>query len=83
MMSLFKGRLVRHGQEKTAVVGFSLFSVISLLMSKDTDTFLGLTAPLCCQICVEGNIACGKTTCLQYFSRTSDIEVLEADLSLC
>ncbi|XP_015236874.1 PREDICTED: thymidine kinase 2, mitochondrial isoform X1 [Cyprinodon variegatus] len=26
-------------------------------------------------ICVEGNIACGKTTCLEYFSRTSNIEV--------
>uniref|UniRef100_UPI0037E74A0C thymidine kinase 2, mitochondrial isoform X3 n=1 Tax=Semicossyphus pulcher TaxID=241346 RepID=UPI0037E74A0C len=27
-------------------------------------------------ICVEGNIASGKTTCLKYFSETSDIEVL-------
>ncbi|KAM9365836.1 thymidine kinase 2, mitochondrial isoform 1-T1 [Pholidichthys leucotaenia] len=27
-------------------------------------------------ICIEGNIASGKTTCLEYFSRTSNIEVL-------
>ncbi|XP_041866079.1 thymidine kinase 2, mitochondrial [Melanotaenia boesemani] len=27
-------------------------------------------------ICVEGNIASGKTTCLEYFSKTSNIEVL-------
>ncbi|XP_063044886.1 thymidine kinase 2, mitochondrial isoform X2 [Engraulis encrasicolus] len=27
-------------------------------------------------ICIEGNIASGKTTCLEYFSKTSDIEVL-------
>ncbi|MED6269491.1 hypothetical protein CHARACLAT_033670 [Characodon lateralis] len=26
-------------------------------------------------ICVEGNIASGKTTCLEYFSKTSNIEV--------
>nr|XP_044997617.1 thymidine kinase 2, mitochondrial isoform X3 [Jaculus jaculus] len=27
-------------------------------------------------ICIEGNIASGKTTCLEYFSNTSDVEVL-------
>nr|XP_030719630.1 thymidine kinase 2, mitochondrial isoform X2 [Globicephala melas] len=27
-------------------------------------------------ICVEGNIASGKTTCLEFFSNTADIEVL-------
>ncbi|KAK2498704.1 hypothetical protein MC885_003464 [Smutsia gigantea] len=27
-------------------------------------------------ICVEGNIASGKTTCLEFFSHTTDIEVL-------
>ncbi|XP_061028571.1 thymidine kinase 2, mitochondrial isoform X1 [Eubalaena glacialis] len=27
-------------------------------------------------ICVEGNIASGKTTCLEFFSNTTDIEVL-------
>ncbi|XP_063731191.1 thymidine kinase 2, mitochondrial isoform X2 [Eleginops maclovinus] len=27
-------------------------------------------------ICIEGNIASGKTTCLEYFSNTSNIEVL-------
>lgn len=26
-------------------------------------------------ICVEGNIACGKTTCLEFFSRTSGVQV--------
>ncbi|XP_048886727.1 thymidine kinase 2, mitochondrial isoform X2 [Brienomyrus brachyistius] len=26
-------------------------------------------------ICIEGNIASGKTTCLEYFSRTSNLEV--------
>ncbi|XP_072670248.1 thymidine kinase 2, mitochondrial [Canis lupus baileyi] len=28
-------------------------------------------------ICVEGNIASGKTTCLEFFSNTTDIEVLQ------
>ncbi|XP_077687660.1 thymidine kinase 2, mitochondrial isoform X1 [Eretmochelys imbricata] len=28
------------------------------------------------QICVEGNIASGKTTCLDYFAKTASIEVL-------
>ncbi|XP_028812899.1 thymidine kinase 2, mitochondrial isoform X2 [Denticeps clupeoides] len=32
-------------------------------------------------ICIEGNIASGKTTCLEYFSRTSDIEVLTEPIS--
>ncbi|XP_043910700.1 thymidine kinase 2, mitochondrial-like [Protopterus annectens] len=27
-------------------------------------------------ICIEGNIASGKTTCLEYFSKTSNIEVV-------
>ncbi|XP_031424601.1 thymidine kinase 2, mitochondrial isoform X2 [Clupea harengus] len=27
-------------------------------------------------ICIEGNIASGKTTCLEYFSKTNNIEVL-------
>ncbi|XP_068424025.1 thymidine kinase 2, mitochondrial isoform X2 [Clinocottus analis] len=27
-------------------------------------------------ICIEGNIACGKTTCLKYFKESSNIEVL-------
>ncbi|XP_056317955.1 thymidine kinase 2, mitochondrial [Danio aesculapii] len=32
-------------------------------------------------ICLEGNIASGKTTCLEYFSKTSDIEVLTEPVS--
>lgn len=32
-------------------------------------------------ICIEGNIACGKTTCLEYFSKTSNIEVLTEPIS--
>lgn len=30
------------------------------------------------QICIEGNIASGKTTCLDYFAQTTSIEVLDA-----
>lgn len=30
------------------------------------------------QICIEGNIASGKTTCLDYFAQTTNIEVLDA-----
>jgi len=29
------------------------------------------------QICIEGNIASGKTTCLDYFAQTTSIEVLD------
>lgn len=32
-------------------------------------------------ICIEGNIASGKTTCLEYFSKTSNIEVLTEPVS--
>ncbi|KAG9341287.1 hypothetical protein JZ751_019389 [Albula glossodonta] len=32
-------------------------------------------------ICIEGNIASGKTTCLEHFSKTSDIEVLTEPVS--
>ncbi|XP_037637436.1 thymidine kinase 2, mitochondrial-like isoform X1 [Sebastes umbrosus] len=32
-------------------------------------------------ICIEGNIASGKTTCLKYFSKTSNIEVLTEPVS--
>ncbi|XP_044516542.1 thymidine kinase 2, mitochondrial [Gracilinanus agilis] len=32
-------------------------------------------------ICIEGNIASGKTTCLDYFSKTTDIEVLTEPVS--
>lgn len=32
-------------------------------------------------ICIEGNIASGKTTCLDYFSRTGSIEVLTEPVS--
>ncbi|XP_072492025.1 thymidine kinase 2, mitochondrial [Notamacropus eugenii] len=32
-------------------------------------------------ICIEGNIASGKTTCLEYFSKTTDIEVLPEPVS--
>ncbi|XP_029306302.1 thymidine kinase 2, mitochondrial isoform X2 [Cottoperca gobio] len=32
-------------------------------------------------ICIEGNIASGKTTCLEYFSKTSNIEVLTEPIS--
>ncbi|XP_034494665.1 thymidine kinase 2, mitochondrial isoform X3 [Ailuropoda melanoleuca] len=28
-------------------------------------------------VCVEGNIASGKTTCLEFFSNTTDVEVLQ------
>uniref|UniRef100_A0A671VEP0 Thymidine kinase 2, mitochondrial n=1 Tax=Sparus aurata TaxID=8175 RepID=A0A671VEP0_SPAAU len=33
------------------------------------------------RICIEGNIASGKTTCLEYFSKTSNIEVLTEPVS--
>ncbi|CAM4526793.1 unnamed protein product [Leuciscus chuanchicus] len=32
-------------------------------------------------IWLEGNIASGKTTCLEYFSKTSDVEVLTEPVS--
>ncbi|KAM9803739.1 thymidine kinase 2, mitochondrial [Neosynchiropus ocellatus] len=32
-------------------------------------------------ICVEGNIASGKTTCLEYFSQTSGLEILTEPVS--
>ncbi|XP_070697078.1 thymidine kinase 2, mitochondrial [Pempheris klunzingeri] len=32
-------------------------------------------------ICIEGNIASGKTTCLKYFAKTSNIEVLTEPVS--
>lgn len=32
-------------------------------------------------ICIEGNIASGKTTCLEYFSKTNNIEVLTEPIS--
>ncbi|XP_013859907.1 thymidine kinase 2, mitochondrial [Austrofundulus limnaeus] len=32
-------------------------------------------------ICIEGNIASGKTTCLEYFSRTSNIEIVTEPIS--
>ncbi|CAL8258557.1 unnamed protein product [Lota lota] len=32
-------------------------------------------------ICIEGNIASGKTTCLEHFSRTSNIEVVTEPIS--
>ncbi|XP_006641426.3 thymidine kinase 2, mitochondrial isoform X1 [Lepisosteus oculatus] len=32
-------------------------------------------------ICIEGNIASGKTTCLEYFSKTSNIEALTEPVS--
>ncbi|KAG7512671.1 thymidine kinase 2, mitochondrial isoform X1 [Solea senegalensis] len=32
-------------------------------------------------ICIEGNIASGKTTCLEYFSKSSNIEVLTEPVS--
>ncbi|XP_044068960.1 thymidine kinase 2, mitochondrial isoform X5 [Siniperca chuatsi] len=32
-------------------------------------------------ICIEGNIASGKTTCLKYFSETSNLEVLTEPVS--
>lgn len=32
-------------------------------------------------ICVEGNIASGKTTCLEYFSKTANVEVLPEPIS--
>ncbi|XP_026883426.2 thymidine kinase 2, mitochondrial [Electrophorus electricus] len=32
-------------------------------------------------ICIEGNIASGKTTCLEYFSKTSNTEVLTEPIS--
>uniref|UniRef100_A0A287CVA9 Thymidine kinase 2 n=1 Tax=Ictidomys tridecemlineatus TaxID=43179 RepID=A0A287CVA9_ICTTR len=32
-------------------------------------------------VCVEGNIASGKTTCLEFFSNTTDIEVLMEPVS--
>lgn len=32
-------------------------------------------------ICIEGNIASGKTTCLEYFSKSSNLEVLTEPIS--
>ncbi|NP_001296351.2 putative thymidine kinase 2 mitochondrial variant 1 [Taeniopygia guttata] len=32
-------------------------------------------------ICIEGNIASGKTTCLDYFAQTTSIEVLKEPLA--
>ncbi|XP_047459782.1 thymidine kinase 2, mitochondrial [Mugil cephalus] len=32
-------------------------------------------------ICIEGNIASGKTTCLEFFSKTSNVEVLTEPVS--
>ncbi|XP_068573597.1 thymidine kinase 2, mitochondrial isoform X2 [Cebidichthys violaceus] len=32
-------------------------------------------------ICIEGNIASGKTTCLEYFEKTSNVEVLTEPIS--
>ncbi|KAM6916268.1 thymidine kinase 2, mitochondrial [Xenentodon cancila] len=32
-------------------------------------------------VCVEGNIASGKTTCLEYFNKTSNIEVITEPVS--
>lgn len=38
--------------------------------------------PICLwQVCVEGNIASGKTTCLEFFSSTTDVEVLMEPVS--
>ncbi|XP_031697080.1 thymidine kinase 2, mitochondrial-like isoform X2 [Anarrhichthys ocellatus] len=32
-------------------------------------------------ICIEGNIASGKTTCLEYFEKTSNVKVLTEPIS--
>lgn len=56
------------------------FSVEVMNIQRLTAVSDSLPVRCCVQICVEGNIASGKTTCLEYFSKTSSIEVSR---SLC
>lgn len=56
------------------------FSVEVMNIQRLTAVSDSLPVRCCVQICVEGNIASGKTTCLEYFSKTSSIEVSQ---SLC
>lgn len=56
------------------------FSVEVMKIQRLTAVSDSLPVRCCVQICVEGNIASGKTTCLEYFSKTSSIEVSQ---SLC
>uniref|UniRef100_A0A672H180 Deoxynucleoside kinase domain-containing protein n=1 Tax=Salarias fasciatus TaxID=181472 RepID=A0A672H180_SALFA len=41
----------------------------------------GESVCVCVCIVLEGNIASGKTTCLEYFSRTSDVKVFTQPVS--
>lgn len=53
-------------------------SVFSFLCSGAKTLLMLLSPCLCCfasQICVEGNIASGKTTCLEYFRKNTNVEV--------
>lgn len=59
--SLKEGHL--YGREN------SEHNIVKDVVLKFTSTFV--------QIWIEGNIASGKTTCLEYFSKTSDVEVIQ------
>lgn len=52
-----------------------VYFYISRSLLCDSMIFKGDTVFL--QICIEGNIASGKTTCLDYFAQTTSIEVLD------
>ncbi|KAL6063770.1 hypothetical protein STEG23_011760, partial [Scotinomys teguina] len=55
-----------NDKEKKAVSASWILDSISVLFNlKAID-----------KVCVEGNIASGKTTCLEFFSNTTDVEVL-------
>lgn len=52
-----------------------VYFYIWCLLLCDSTVFKGDT--VFHQICIEGNIASGKTTCLDYFAQTTNIEVLD------
>lgn len=52
-----------------------VYFYICRLLLCDSTVFKGDT--VFHQICIEGNIASGKTTCLDYFAQTTSIEVLD------
>lgn len=52
-----------------------VYFYIWCLLLCDSTVFKGGT--VFHQICIEGNIASGKTTCLDYFAQTTNIEVLD------
>lgn len=48
---------------------------LSIFFIVSGDTLVNICLCHCLQVWIEGNIASGKTTCLEYFSKTSNIEV--------